>query len=155
MFSQHKPSVVQDEVMTTDGICEDYMLGRQDLTITNLDPPTINDKAVIVAANILANNGIVHIIDSVLIPPHLDLRKLGIAPDGTPLLLECEYDCDVDADCAPGLLCADQHKSELEQNGLDPRKAYCNTSTPAPGFERQDKYVSEVCYDPHKVPQID
>lgn len=138
-------------VLTSDELFEGYVFGRQDLKITNLDPPTINANSAITTANILANNGIVHIIDTVLVPPTLDLRKLGIGPNGTPLLQECEYDCDVDDDCAPGLLCADEHKPELEHYGLDPRKAYCDPAVPASGFEGQDSRTGEVCYNPELV----
>jgi transforming growth factor-beta-induced protein len=38
------------------------------LTVTSIDPPTINDSIVLVG-DILANNGVVHTIDTALIPP--------------------------------------------------------------------------------------
>jgi len=60
----------------------------------------------------------------------------------TPLA-ECEYDCDSDDDCQPGLLCADDHKTVLEAAGLDKRKANC----PAP----HGTHRLEVCYDPGTV----
>lgn len=44
------------------------------------------------------------------------------------LLNECEFDCDSDSDCLPGLLCADDHKIELLALGLDPRKADCGNA---------------------------
>mmetsp|Transcript_8635 Transcript_8635/g.12527 ORF Transcript_8635/g.12527 Transcript_8635/m.12527 type:complete len:1446 (+) Transcript_8635:58-4395(+) len=57
---------------------------------------------------------------------------------------ECEFDCDTDADCAAGLLCADAHKSALKAANLHTRKAYC---VELPGASRRD----EVCYDPLKL----
>ena len=68
------------------------------------------------------------------------------------LLKECEYDCDKDADCKDGLLCADAHKSELKAAGLDSRKAYCAPNDkPGTGFNDNKRNVMEVCYDPSKV----
>ena len=65
------------------------------------------------------------------------------APIIQPLLLgECEYDCDFDTDCSPGLLCADEHKKELAAVGLKPRKAYCGNVG--------GKFL-EVCYNPTMV----
>ena len=37
----------------------------------------------------------------------------------------CDYDCDTDADCATGLLCADAHKTELAALSKDVRKVNC------------------------------
>ena len=43
-------------------------LNGDSLTVTSLDPVTINDS-VVTTANIEASNGVVHLIDTVLIPP--------------------------------------------------------------------------------------
>ena len=56
-----------------------------------------------------------------------------------PLLGLCEFDCDVDADCKPGLLCADAHKPELKAKGFDERKANCG---------KVGAWNLEVCFDP-------
>ena len=82
--------------------------------------------------------------------PYVYVKYSG-APDDAPgvpaseinLLTECEADCDLDSDCAPGLLCADEHKQELKRAGLNKRRAYCDVNI----FK-----FSEVCYDPAKVP---
>ena len=59
-------------------------------------------------------------------------------------ILECKPDCDVDSDCAEGLLCADVHEKDLTDAGHDPSKAYCGSvGTGLPHFE--------VCYDPNKL----
>ena len=43
----------------------------------------------------------------------------------TPQLLkECQFDCDVDADCSVGLKCAQTHRPELTKLGYNPNKAY-------------------------------
>jgi uncharacterized surface protein with fasciclin (FAS1) repeats len=39
-----------------------------ELTVTDLDPVTINDS-IVVASDVLANNGVIHVIDTVLMPP--------------------------------------------------------------------------------------
>jgi hypothetical protein len=54
-------------------------------------------------------------------------------------LQECEFDCDFDADCESGLLCADEHKVELSAAGKDERKVYCGNVGGT---------YDEVCYDP-------
>ena len=51
----------------------------------------------------------------------------------------CEWDCDKDSDCRGDLICADEHKRELEDLGLDKRKANCGDEVPR-GLE--------VCFDP-------
>jgi type II secretory pathway pseudopilin PulG len=56
---------------------------------------------------------------------------------------ECQVDCDVDADCDNGLICADSHQSDLSQIGLDRRKAYCGSNV--------GEWHEEVCYDPKKA----
>ena len=60
------------------------------------------------------------------------------------LLGECQHDCTKDGDCKSGLLCAERHRSALKKLNVDPRKAYCETSTAG-------KY-DDVCYDPKKLP---
>lgn len=51
-------------------------------------------------------------------------------------------DCDNDNQCLPHLLCADQHKSELQALGLDKRRADCGPATDG----AQPNW--EVCYQP-------
>jgi hypothetical protein len=48
-----------------------------------------------------------------------------ISPPPPSKLGLCDYDCDTDADCATGLLCADAHKPELAAINKDVRKVNC------------------------------
>lgn len=48
-------------------------------------------------------------------------------------------DCDSDAECEPGLFCADDHKRQLRLSGFDERKANCGSVGDS---------LSEVCFDP-------
>ena len=62
-------------------------LNGGNLTVTSLDPPTIND-AVVVTADIRASNGVVHLIDKVLLPPSAEPPVETPAPtDGVPATL--------------------------------------------------------------------
>lgn len=58
---------------------------------------------------------------------------------------ECKGECDEDAHCKPGLLCADRHEIELQKAGLDLKKAYCGNV---------GKVNYEVCYDPLKIGKV-
>jgi hypothetical protein len=66
------------------------------------------------------------------------LLSLSPVAFGTFLGL-CEFDCDKDTDCKPGLLCADEHKAELKAKGFDERKANCG---------KVGAWNLEVCFDP-------
>jgi hypothetical protein len=212
-------TVLENDVLTFDDLVAGGVFDGLTFSISS-NATTINNSSVIVGTNRLANNGIVHIIDAVLIPPGFNLTALLLgsdcstsdppsdvpsdvpsdapisigngtlsdtpsdspsissggssdAPSDSPvgsadggggngtttddyevdddvsmLLMECEFDCDFDSDCAPGLLCADEHKEELADQGLDPRKAYCDDVSPGPGTSEDIRSVAEVCYDP-------
>lgn len=90
------------------------------LTVTSLDPPTI-ESSVVIMADVIARNGVVHVIDSVLVPPaeevdeddeddedelpHLDeIGNNGVPSEVFPLGL-CQGDCDSDDDCEGDLKC--------------------------------------------------
>ena len=75
-------------------------------------------------------------VTSLLSLGHVAFGALKTKP---PLLGLCEYDCDVDADCKPGLWCADTHKPELKAAGFDERKANCG---------KIGAWNLEVCFDP-------
>jgi hypothetical protein len=60
-------------------------------------------------------------------------------PAPMPILGECQFDCDTDADCQPGLWCADLRKVELAAAGFDARKANCGNV---------GAWNEEVCFNP-------
>jgi hypothetical protein len=57
---------------------------------------------------------------------------------------ECGIDCEVDADCDTGLLCADDHSIELRNKSYDPKKAYCQNIA-------FDYPKADVCYNPSMI----
>jgi len=66
--------VVSGAVIRSTDLAEGAMvtaLNGETLTVTSLDPPTINES-VVIAADILASNGVVHLIDTVLVPPAIE-----------------------------------------------------------------------------------
>jgi hypothetical protein len=65
---------------------------------------------------------------------------------GTALIGECGIDCEVDADCNAGLLCADDHSIDLRTKGYNPKKAYCT------GIDG-DYLKADVCYNPNLITQ--
>jgi len=63
--------VVADSVILSSDLTEGAVVptvNRASVTVTSLTPPTINDSGVAMA-DIMASNGVVHVIDAVLIPP--------------------------------------------------------------------------------------
>jgi hypothetical protein len=56
--------------------------------------------------------------------------------------LECQVDCKRDSECKTGLVCAKEHKVELEAVGLNLRKAYCGSV---------GSFNQFVCYDPREL----
>ena len=44
-------------------------LQGSNIEVTSLTPPTINGDSVIGPADVLATNGVIHVIDTVLMPP--------------------------------------------------------------------------------------
>jgi hypothetical protein len=61
-----------------------------------------------------------------------------LTADATKLGL-CQFDCDDDSDCVPGLWCADDHKLALALAGFDSRKANCG---------KVGRWKEEVCFNP-------
>merc|ERR1711865_240881 len=61
------------------------MINTDSILIT-IDPGTveINDSAIVVAANIIASNGVLHGIDEVLIPPELNVEEFLETCTGSP-----------------------------------------------------------------------
>ena len=53
-------------------------LNGEDITI-NLDPDRVNDESNIIAADITADNGVIHVIDTVLAPTSLTSNIVDVA----------------------------------------------------------------------------
>jgi len=63
--------VLSGQVLSTDlsvGLQPETLAGST-INVTSLTPPTINGIAIIDQADVLATNGVVHVIDTVLMPP--------------------------------------------------------------------------------------
>jgi len=66
--------VVGDSIpssLLSEGAMVDALNGAR-LTVTSMDPVTINES-VVTTADIMASNGIIHVIDAVLIPPDMPM----------------------------------------------------------------------------------
>jgi uncharacterized surface protein with fasciclin (FAS1) repeats len=73
--------VVEGEVLAADvvGLSEATTVQGQPITImVDGETVTLNDSATVVETDITASNGVIHVIDSVLLPPDVTLP----APDG-------------------------------------------------------------------------
>jgi uncharacterized surface protein with fasciclin (FAS1) repeats len=114
--------VVAGKVLSTD--LEDYsrVTTLQGTTVlVRTDPVRIN-QAFVTTADIIACNGVIHVIDAVLLPkntppppaskPHI--KKVGQCnPNSTCGL--CEGDCDSDDDCEDGFVCFHRRKRSFQK----------------------------------------
>mmetsp|Transcript_33189 Transcript_33189/g.37132 ORF Transcript_33189/g.37132 Transcript_33189/m.37132 type:complete len:229 (-) Transcript_33189:185-871(-) len=67
--------VVDGQVLSTDltdGMTASTLQG-EDVTINTTDGVVINDSATVVTADVMTSNGVIHIIDAVLVPPTIDV----------------------------------------------------------------------------------
>ncbi|OEU12049.1 Fasciclin-domain-containing protein [Fragilariopsis cylindrus CCMP1102] len=67
--------VVDGQVLSTDltdGMMAPTLQG-EDVTINTTDGVVINDSATVITADIMTSNGVVHVIDAVLVPPSIDV----------------------------------------------------------------------------------
>jgi len=67
--------VVDGQVLSTDltdGMAAPTLQG-EDVTINTTDGVVINDSATVITADIMTSNGVVHVIDAVLVPPSIDV----------------------------------------------------------------------------------
>jgi uncharacterized surface protein with fasciclin (FAS1) repeats len=67
--------VVDGEVLSTDltdGMMAETLQGEK-VTINTTDGVVINDSATVVTADVMTSNGVIHIIDAVLVPPTIDV----------------------------------------------------------------------------------
>ena len=78
-------SVVPDAIIKSSDLAQGATvtaLSGGTLTVSSLSPPTINGS-VVVQADVLANNGIVHVIDSVLVPDGFEMPSNTALLEGT------------------------------------------------------------------------
>jgi uncharacterized surface protein with fasciclin (FAS1) repeats len=87
--------VVSGEVLSTDltdGMMAPTLQG-EDVTINTTDGVVINDSATVVTADVMTTNGVIHIIDAVLVPPSIDVAAF----------MESCTDTDTDTDTDMGM----------------------------------------------------
>jgi uncharacterized surface protein with fasciclin (FAS1) repeats len=66
--------VVDGEVMSTDLTDGPVAtLQGEDITVDLTDGVTLNDSVMVVTADVEASNGVIHVIDGVLVPPSIDV----------------------------------------------------------------------------------
>merc|ERR1719362_2586585 len=73
-----KYHVVPAKVLSTDLTLNQHAttLEGSDVTVTSLDPVTINESEVI-QADVMASNGVIHVLDAVLLPPGGEEPTMG------------------------------------------------------------------------------
>jgi uncharacterized surface protein with fasciclin (FAS1) repeats len=66
--------VVSGEVLSTDLTAGPVATVQgEDITVDLTDGVTLNDTVTVVAADVEASNGVIHVIDGVLVPPSIDV----------------------------------------------------------------------------------
>lgn len=84
-WSEHLKAVLLYHVLGSEVFSKDLeedlsveTLEGSDVTVTSLDPPQINNAEILIA-DIEADNGVIHVIDDVLLPPSLTKSIVEIA----------------------------------------------------------------------------
>lgn len=78
--------VVEGAVLSTDlesGMTPETLNGET-LTIDLSDGVTINENTAVISADVVASNGVIHVIDSVLVPPSIDVEAFLAGCDVEP-----------------------------------------------------------------------
>jgi len=89
--------VVDGQVLSTDltdGMAAPTLQG-EDVTINTTDGVVINDSATVVTADITTSNGVIHVINAVLVPPSIDVAAfLATCGDDTDTSTDTDTDTD-------------------------------------------------------------
>ena len=89
--------VVDGQVLSTDltdGMMAPTLQG-EDVTINTTDGVVINDSATVTTADITTSNGVIHIINAVLVPPSIDVAAfLATCGDDTDTSTDTDTDTD-------------------------------------------------------------
>merc|ERR1711957_422428 len=87
--------VVDGQVLSTDltdGMMAPTLQG-EDVTINTTDGVVINDSATVITADIKTSNGVIHVIDAVLVPPSIDVAAfLATCGDDTDTSTDTDTD---------------------------------------------------------------
>merc|ERR1712166_1131878 len=89
--------VVDGQVLSTDltdGMMAPTLQG-EDVTINTTDGVVINDSATVITADIMTSNGVIHVVDAVLVPPSIDVAAFMATCTDT------DTDSDTDSDEEP------------------------------------------------------
>ena len=138
--------VVPGKVLSTD--LEDYsdLLTLQGTTVrVRTDPVVKINRSIVLSADIIACNGVIHVIDTVLMPtndpPPSDayprIKKIGQCSPHDKCNV-CEGDCDSDDDCKGEFVCFKRRKNSFRK---------------VPGCRggRSDESGTDYCVDPDEL----
>ena len=138
--------VVPRKVLSTDLEEHTRILTLQGTTVrVRTDPVVKINRSAVTAADILACNGVIHVIDTVLIPnkdpPPSDsnprTQKIGQCSPSKKCNA-CEGDCDSDKDCKDGFVCFKRRKNSFK------KVPGCRGGT-------SDKSGTDYCVDPDEI----
>ena len=138
--------VVPRKVLSTDLEDHTRILTLQGTTVRVRTEPVVKiNRSAVTTADIIACNGVIHVIDTVLIP-----TKAPPAPDANPRIQKvgqcsptnkcnvCEGDCDSDDDCKDDYVCFKRRKESFKK---------------VPGCRggKSDKSGTDYCVDPDEL----
>merc|ERR1712238_472512 len=146
-FAYGADGALDDQPELEPGICPGTKKGEEDSTecacqgaqvcdFVCSEPGTtdivkINDFATVVAADVMATNGVIHAIDSVLVPPSIDVTAfLATCPepivDGTRALADDPYEGE--GSCDAGSCTAESCNSQQDHIWTDTCLSHCDPS---------------------------
>merc|ERR1712195_450560 len=98
--------VVDGQVLSTDltdGMAAPTLQG-EDVTINTTDGVVINDSATVTTADITTSNGVIHVVNAVLVPPSIDVVAfLATCGDDTDTSTDTDTDTDTNGSMDNGM----------------------------------------------------